>query len=1237
MRRKRTGRLAGGLGGAAIVAVFAASMVSAQWADVRQLATDAKGGDGARARAPMSAPIAGRAVAFAVTRPLSEIAEEEAPRSRSEAVRLSPSDTVRRVDASSAQPRALSEERREDGAPQDVLRHPNIATPSLTFDGINNQDNLAAFGFMLTPPDPTGEAGASHYIETVNILARIYSKVGTPMTPPFKVSSLFAALGGRCSTDDNGYPVVLYDQLADRWVISQQVFNAPQPSHQCIAVSRTGDPMGAYYLYDFVMPGSDVYFYPQFGMWPDGYYMTSHRFNSAGTTFLGQSVFAFDRLEMLAGDASAGFIHFALDAGHYGMLPSDMDGMTAPPANTPNYFAMMGTTFNLGTTMRVFGFHADFATPANSTFSELPGSPLTVATYDTRSPSGRRDVEQPPPAGATHHLESIQDRLLHRLAYRNFGDRESLVVTHTVNVGPSPTTAAGHQAGVRYYEFRRSLPGGMFTVPEQATFAPDTHNRWVGSAAMDHQGNLAVGYNVSSTTIFPSLRYAGRLAGDAPNGLFQGEATLIAGSGVQLNTQNRWGEASAMTIDPADDCTFWFVGEYYTSASQMASQIGWLTRIGTFKFPGCTAPPSGIITGQVRDAVTSAPIANAMVTLNPGGFSTATDASGSYSRQVPPGTYTATASASESFYNPSSATVVVTNGGTTTRNFSLTGVASLVYQSSSPSALDTAFCSDLSVTLRNNGTATATGIFATLSSAVPGVVIEQATSTYPNIAPGLTGVNSTPFKVRFSSAFACAVNVSLTLSVTTSNGTASLPFTLGTTAATPTTQFDNNTPLAIPDLSTVESAIAVSGLTSPIHKVTVSFHLTHTFTGDLDISLVGPDNTTVELTSDNGLGDDNFGTSCSPQSRRTTFDHAASALITAGSAPFVGTFRPEGSLATFTGKSGAAVNGTWRLRVTDDEGQDVGTLQCWSLFITPAVCTTGGSCAPPVPTADFDIDGRSDIALFRPSTGQWFMLHSGTNFTTASAISLGLSTDVTVAGDYDGDAKTDIAVFRASVSSTKWLILQSSTNYSTLASIEWGTAADTPVPGDYDADGRTDPAVYRPSTGQWFILQSSTNYATSVVRLWGNSTDVTAPADYDGDGKTDIAVYRPSTGQWFILKSSTDFNGFLILMWGNTTDIPVPGDYDGDRKADVVVFRGSTGEWFILRSSTNFTTFTTISWGMMGDVPVPADYDGDGRLDLAIYRPWTREWFLLRSSSNYTAFDRYDFGGAGDTPVLHRP
>jgi len=252
-------------------------------------------------------------------------------------------------------------------------------------------------------------------------------------------------------------------------------------------------------------------------------------------------------------------------------------------------------------------------------------------------------------------------------------------------------------------------------------------------------------------------------------------------------------------------------------------------------------------------------------------------------------------------------------------------------------------CNNLTVKIMNNGTATATGIIGVLSTSTPGVTITQPISDYPDLAPGAMGSNVTPFRISTSPGFVCGTTINLTLTL---NSGDVINFSLPSGTAGAAVQFDNNTPTPIPDLTTTNIPITVSGITAPIADVNVSFFLTHTFDADLNIFLIGPDGTTVELTTGNGGGGDNYGTACSPQSSRTTFDDAAATSITAGVAPFAGTFRPEGTLSAFNGKSGAAVNGTWTLRITDAFALDIGTLNCVSLFIAPTVCTNGGGGCP---------------------------------------------------------------------------------------------------------------------------------------------------------------------------------------------------------------------------------------------------------------------------------------------------
>ncbi len=389
---------------------------------------------------------------------------------------------------------------------------PNVLpVPMQSFDGVSSDDNAAAYGVRKVPPDTNGDVGPTQYVQTVNILFRVFTKTGTPLTAPTKMSSVFAAAGitGVCATTDRGDPIALYDPLADRWLLSQFAFasdsNTP-PFHQCIAISQTGDASGAYFAYDFIVPRDNFPDYPHFGVWPDAYYMTDNQFDVSGF-FTGVGAFAFDRVKMLAGDSTATFIYFNQEEPREGgQLPSDMDGLNPPPPGTPNYFcrftsAMFGDPEGDG--VKIFEFHADFATPANSTFTLQQNLP--AAAFDPRAHS--RSIEQPPPADATMYLDQIQDRLMHRVQYRNFGARDSLTLNHTVNVsGVNPTTAATHQAGIRYYDLRRATPGtGLFTVGDQGTFSPDAGNgatginRWMGSAAQDNQGNLAVGYSTSGT------------------------------------------------------------------------------------------------------------------------------------------------------------------------------------------------------------------------------------------------------------------------------------------------------------------------------------------------------------------------------------------------------------------------------------------------------------------------------------------------------------------------------------------------------------------------------------------------------------------------------------------------------------------------------------------------------------------------------------------------------------------
>jgi hypothetical protein len=610
---------------------------------------------------------------------------------------------------------------------------PAMPGPSVSFDGLSADDDQAALGGRFEPPDTNGDVGPNHYVQTVNSLFRIYDKTGAPLTAVAKLSDLFAPIGGTCgslSTGNDGDPIALYDPLADRWLLSEFALpNFPGPPyHQCIAISQTGDPTGAYYLYDYLMPPV-INDYPHFGVWPDGYYMSDNQFNQSGTAFAGAGLFAFDRLKMLVGDPSAAFIYFdyfPVDPNAGGMLPTDLDGLVPPPVGTPNFF-MEFRSDEFGDpndALRIYEFHADFASPASSTLTVRPD--LVVAAFDARQPGGRTDVDQPPPATSNQYLDSVSDRMMHRVAYRTLaGGAQAFVANWTVNVsGVNPTSSATYQAGIRFEELRRDPGTGAFSIQNQVTYSTDPgngatgRNLWMGSAAQDNQGNSALGFSASSTTLQPSIVWAGRLAGDPANTLAQGEATMQAGAGVQQDTQARWGDYSAMNVDPSDDCTFFYTQEYYANNGS----FDWKTRVGAFAFPGCTASPRGTIQGQVTDCNSASPIAGVQVSTPEGYFAT-TDAAGNYSITATPGNYTL--SFSKNGYTAAAAGAAVTDGGTTNVSVCLTGfpllgagAATIAAESCAPpnNALDPGESVTVLLCIQNTGALDTTDLVGTLQA-----------------------------------------------------------------------------------------------------------------------------------------------------------------------------------------------------------------------------------------------------------------------------------------------------------------------------------------------------------------------------------------------------------------------------------------------------------------------------------------------------------------------------------------
>jgi hypothetical protein len=441
-------------------------------------------------------------------------------------------------------------------------------TAGLSFDGVGV--GLAGFTPNGVPPDTNGAVGATQYVQWVNTSFAVFNKAtGALVYGPAAGNTLWQGFGGPCETTNSGDPVVMYDKAADRWVMTQFSINQSAGQfYQCVAVSTTSDATGTYRRFAYNFSGFNDY--PKGGVWPDGYYLTFNMFNSSGTAFLGARVCALDRITMIAASGTPGPIQcFQLSATYGGLLPSDLDGSTPPPAGSPNYMVAFDDVNNDG--LNLWRFQVDWTDSANST---LTGPTKVTTAAFTPACGGGTCIPQP---STSRTLDSLADRLMFRLAYRNFGSHEALVVNHSVAAGSAAS-------GVRWYELRD--PGGTPTVFQSGTFAPDATARWMGSIAQDHDGNMLLGYSVSSSSVRPGIRYTGRLAGDAP-GTMQAETTLTTGIGSQT-TYSRWGDYSSMTVDPVDDCTFWYTNEYLKTTGV----FNWSTRIGSFRFPGCAATPS---------------------------------------------------------------------------------------------------------------------------------------------------------------------------------------------------------------------------------------------------------------------------------------------------------------------------------------------------------------------------------------------------------------------------------------------------------------------------------------------------------------------------------------------------------------------------------------------------------------------------------------------------------------------
>jgi subtilisin-like proprotein convertase family protein len=836
-----------------------------------------------------------------------------------------------------------------------------MPAPSLTFLGQTAAESMCG----CLPPDTNGDVGPNNYVQTVNTSVSIYNKTGTRQSGPVLQSAVFFSglpAGDACRTGDDGDPIALYDPLADRWLITQfEVDNVP--GRQCIAISQTGDPLGSYYAYAFVMPSDDFQDYPHLGVWPNGYYMTTNQFNQAGTLFLGAGVFAFNREKMLAGDPTANYVYhnvFTDDVNAGGMLPTDFDGVVPPPAGLPNRVMEFRST-EAGDPLdaiRTYEFVPNYITPASSTFTIRPD--IALAAFDATQVNSRNLIEQG--VGGTA-VDAIADRLMHRLAYRNLGTSasptNSWVGDFTVNVsGVTPTTAATYQAGIRWFELRSPDSSSLPTVRDQATQATGAINgatglnNWMGSVAQDNQGNIALGFSQASTTQNANIQIAGRTGAGTGGGLNEGESVFTAATGVQTSASGRWGDYSGMSIDPADDCSFWYTQEYYVATGSAT----WSTRVGKFAFPACTAPQKGTLVVNVTNCQTGLPVPGSSIKVD-GNLYGSTLASGAYTGSLPPGTYTLDISKPPLYFPATVPSVVITNGNTTTVNQCIVGAplmatagSSFTTESCGPpnNTVDPGETVTVSLGLKNSGAGATTNLVGTLQ-ATGGVTSPSGPQNYGSIPPDNTTVVSRPYTFTVPSGQTCGSQVIASLQLqdgATDLGTVTFTYQVGTFGGVVTATYSSgNLATPLPDTGTADIPIVISDL-GAVADINVKVRLNHTFDGDVVATLIAPDATVVPLVTNRGSNGANFGTGANDCSGvHTVFDDSAATAIGAGVAPFAGSFKPESPLSAMNGKS---LSGTWTVHFADTAAVDSGTIGCVQLEIQrqqPVCCGVAGTPA----------------------------------------------------------------------------------------------------------------------------------------------------------------------------------------------------------------------------------------------------------------------------------------------------
>ena len=815
---------------------------------------------------------------------------------------------------------------------------PNTLTTNTPITAINqNFDGQSAVN--IDPSDNNLAVGPNHVIQIVNHASgsafKIWNKSGVVVQNSTILSSVTGVSGA-------GDPVVMYDQLANRWVLTE--FG---PSSCCnsliVAVSVTADPTGSWKVYQY----TDASFfpdYPKFSVWHNAYYARTSDFNPAGTSFLGGSIYAFDRAAMIAGAATATMVRVRMvGVQYYDMNTIGLDGTT--PSSQNGLFAVPDQA---GSKINLFEFTPDFTTPASSVVGPL--IPITVAPYSLPPAS----VSQ---QGTSALIQTLGQRLMYRLSYRNRGGVESILIGHTV------LGASAGLAGARWYEFRKTA--GIWGVYQQGTITgSDGNSRFMPGIAMDANGNIAVMYNVSGSTAFPSIKYTARNECDPLGQMTLPEQTIVNGT-VAHTAASRWGDYNTLAADPNIVGSFWSTAEYGGAAQP---GFGSITRVANFTLAGGAAtftsqPSSTTVCAGTTASFSATAAGNPPITYQ---WQLSTDGGATWNNIVgaTAATYSVTAGAGDN--GKQYRCVATSSCGAGTSNAATLTITTLS-QGGTLSSSSTNACSG-----PNSTTLTLAGSVGNIIQWESSIDGGTTWSVIANTTTSLTVTNltqTTQYRVLVQSA-GCTASYSTVATITyvptgvgpiviTSDAGTTLcagdPALLTALSSSPGTVSVSSGPIsvAIPDASAtgVSTPLTISGVpaTAVGTGASVNFNISHTWDGDLRLFLKAPNNQVLNLVNARGGSADNF--------VNTTISSTATTPIASGVAPFTGTFLPDGSLAalppagftptatTFAPLYSTAgqINGVWSFGARDGAGGDVGTITSWSLTIDYTTLTNNPS------------------------------------------------------------------------------------------------------------------------------------------------------------------------------------------------------------------------------------------------------------------------------------------------------